>query len=60
MTRSYVNVNWYVILSEHATSRPPCINNFNYTSAASRRARIIMIIRALEGRNVWNTYGGMT
>jgi hypothetical protein len=26
-TCSYVNVNWYVILSEHTTSRPPCINN---------------------------------
>ena len=32
-------------------------DNFNYASAAKRRARIIGIIRALEGRNVWNTYG---
>ena len=31
--------------------------NLNYTSAAWRRARIILIIRALEGRNVWNTNG---
>ena len=31
--------------------------NLNYASAAWRRARIILIIRALEGRNVWNTNG---
>ena len=29
------------------------VENLSYTSAAKRRARIILIIRALEGRNVW-------
>ena len=36
------------------TFRPESVKyNLNYTSAAKRRARIILIIRALEGRNVW-------
>lgn len=31
------------------------IYNLNYNSGTKRRANIILIIRALEGRNVWNT-----